>query len=224
MYQRRGADGGRGSRLPSDNVRKWLQFYWKARVMTSAYMSRRYTGFRPFVCRPPQGSRLQHHRCGGSQREPWPRASSATCRKGTWREAPALPHVVDPPPRPSSAFTVKFATRTRQQTDRRRNDTTTTVRRAHEPSNQVPRSGGGLRRVPPASSRIRGNGLAGLLFEIVDAAADARPARRPPPQPWILRQVPTTVPIARGRQSQHGHPNSTSRLGARPEISRENRV
>ena len=56
-------------------------------------------------------------------------------------------------------FTVKFATRTRRQTDRRRNDTTTTVRRAHEPSNQVPRSGGGLRRVPPASSRVRGNGV-----------------------------------------------------------------
>ena len=29
--------------------------------------------------------------------------------------------------------------------------------------------------MPPASSRVRGNGLAGLLFENVDAAADARP-------------------------------------------------
>ena len=29
--------------------------------------------------------------------------------------------------------------------------------------------------MPPASSRVRGNGLAGLLLENVDAAANARP-------------------------------------------------
>ena len=57
---------------------------------------------------------------------------------------------------------------TDRQTTKRHNHN---VRRAHVPSNQVPRSGGGLRRVPPASSRVRGNGLAGLLFENVDAAA-----------------------------------------------------
>ena len=51
--------------------------------------------------------------------------------------------------------TVKFATRTRQQpTDRQtQNNTTITVRRAHVPSNQVTRSGSGLRRAPRLAAR-----------------------------------------------------------------------